>query len=250
MKRRVSIGIVLSVFIILGFFNQNLVLASLNCTSTEKVNIYASSKLDNDLILSITHVADEVLMKFDRFNTNDTKFNIVVAKGVILNRLRMWNSTGASFNGDVIGIDLQRIDEPRIINTIRHEMIHAITWFDGNKTPGWFDEGVAQYYMFDINRKTVDYGIVEALRTAYKKEGIFSFKDLDSSSGKWKRNRELAYDQSTCMYYYLINKYDEDSINELFYTVDDFYKRLETIAGISFNEIEKEWIDSIILGKI
>jgi len=65
-----------------------------------------------------------------------------------------------------------------------------------------------------------------------------------SDSGKWD-NRPLKYTEAACVYDFLIKKYGEDKIVNIFYTDGNFNEVIQGITNKSINELEKEWNEYI-----
>ena len=159
----------------------------------------------------------------------------------------------AGWNGDVVIISEGKIKNYSVTGTIRHELIHAFTIGENVKLskniPGWFREGIAQYYQENIYSDRLDKAYINNIMEAYQEEALISFKEMNAGSGTWKElNTKLAYSQAASMYFYLINKYGENNIIKLFYSEGDFYTNLHLETGKEFEYIEKEWTEYIISG--
>lgn len=141
----------------------------------------------------------------------------------------------------LINIDMKKKNS-NINSTLKHELIHAVTCFSDDtkvkKIPGWFSEGVAQYYQF-FSRTIV--------KDAFDNGKLVSWKTIESrSSSDWgKENIGLKYLQAASVYDFLINTYGKDRIDKIFYSRGDFYDILKQVTSKSVNELEEEWQEYI-----
>lgn len=148
----------------------------------------------------------------------------------------------AGWSGTYGLINIDRKEEGNINLTLRHELIHAVTCYSedtkATNIPGWFAEGVAQYYQF-FDRKLI--------KDALDKGELVSWNTIKSkSSSNWgKEKRSIKYLQAASIYDFLINTYEEGIINNIFYYKGNFYNIIEQITGKSINELEREWYEYI-----
>lgn len=157
------------------------------------------------------------------------------------------DSAGANWRASGGFIDFNKMNSDDIYRTLRHELIHAVTMYSkDSKTanlPGWFADGIAQYYQSNLQKGTFQWAIIKKAITENK---IVLWKDLIPRSGEWGQDdRPLKYTEATCIYEYLIKNYGEEKINNIFYTDGDFYEVMHSITGKNIEELEKNWLDYI-----
>lgn len=143
-------------------------------------------------------------------------------------------------------INLNKINSNNVNGTIRHELIHAVTLRSEDSKiknyPSWFAEGIAQYYQPDIEKGLFQQSLI---KDAVAKKGIEPWSTMISESGKWD-NRALKYTEAACIYDFLIKKYGEDKIVNIFYTDGDFNEVIQGVTSKSVYELEKEWNQYIL----
>lgn len=154
---------------------------------------------------------------------------------------------GACFNKGFGFINISRKNITNLDGTCRHELIHLVTLssLDSKLTnyPHWFSEGIAQYYQ--PNLKTGSYN-VSLLKKAIKNNQLSPWYII-GRNGWGNENRSLKYNQAACMYEYLIQKYGEEKIIEIFYTEGDFFEIIKKVSGKTINQLENEWQKEITL---
>ncbi|HYH01615.1 MAG TPA: hypothetical protein VEC37_00795 [Bacillota bacterium] len=153
---------------------------------------------------------------------------------------------GAGCDKGSIFINIGR-NNTNLAGTCRHELIHAVTVFSPDSKlvnyPHWFAEGIAQYYQPNLEKGGYN---VALLKNALETNQLFPWSVL-GKSGWGNENRPLKYTQAACMFEYLIQKYGEEKIIEIFYTEGDFLEIIKRITGKSIKEIEKDWQKDIKL---
>ncbi|MDC7221220.1 MAG: hypothetical protein PQJ59_14885 [Spirochaetales bacterium] len=143
---------------------------------------------------------------------------------------------------DGISLNMAK-DKPNWDNTIRHELIHAFTLNSecsvAENIPGWFIEGIAVYYQMGFTNGSLN---ESGISSSIEIDGILEWKVMEGKSGAWdSATLTSAYLQSPVIYSYLILKYGEEGIVNLFFQKGDFYSNLEILTNTSPAVIEKEW---------
>ncbi|MCX7711240.1 MAG: peptidase MA family metallohydrolase [Clostridia bacterium] len=163
------------------------------------------------------------------------------------------DNTYKAYTKDMIGganwrdsggfINLNKQNSPSLLSTFRHELIHAVTFSsDDTKVkncPGWFADGIAQYYQPDIHKGRYN---EKMIKDSVAKNEIVSWDALIPMSGDWGSDkRALKYMQSACIYEYLIQTYGEDKINSIFYTEGNFNDIIKNVTGKTVIDLEADW---------
>lgn len=133
-----------------------------------------------------------------------------------------------------------------ILDVIPHEIAHLFfyqiiesSWANW---PPWLDEGLAQYYALVPHNTDL-----EMARQAARSGNLIPLLDLDVDIGLGRSSDEvyLAYAESISVVTYIIESYDEDSIERL---IDAFREGIQTrdaihqALGVAWEEFEAGWI--------
>lgn len=125
-----------------------------------------------------------------------------------------------------------------------HEYTHLVVDYktNGNYTR-WFTEGIAQY----VEKKITGFTLDEPDQGA--KQEIYPFSRLDGEFDEQK-NQDLAYWQSLMAIEYLVEKYGEEVINEIIYSLgkgQSLSEALQVITGLTLDSFEQEIREYVIL---
>ena len=132
---------------------------------------------------------------------------------------------------------------------VRHELTHVLTKLAGEgpygDLPAWLDEGMATLAEGDwLERRGA------ALQYAINNDLVLSLRSMESPSNR-PGFVDIFYGQSAAIVLHLLEEYGAERMNDLFDTfkqgssVED---ALQQVYGLTRNELDNEWRDSVGLG--
>lgn len=135
-------------------------------------------------------------------------------------------------------------DNRKLVNTVRHEMIHALLHRAGGKIPGWFHEGMAQRIGEDY---TVDQlsRVKEYVGSLLKDGWLVSLGDLEGTFiGMEPEDRLKAYSVSLVFADYLIRRFGDTFVQVVVAEMQNgqsFSSAMYTATGKRLLELQAEF---------
>lgn len=222
---------------------------------TEYCRFYFDKKdtKSKEMMKNIDFVYNEVTKKFKHHTlftlAEDALVPIYFLDGNTFSNLSEnanWSAYWSSDNKAMF-VNNDSIHISALDNLFRHEFIHAVTLssLDTKVTDvsKWFREGIARYYEQDIEKGGgYDYSLV---RNAIRGGKLLTWKELGYIS-MWKSDEnDLYYSQSASIIEYLMSKWKESDILNIFYTDGDFESVLEQVTSLKIDELEAVWLKYI-----
>ncbi len=133
--------------------------------------------------------------------------------------------------------------------TLKHEFIHLLLhqYIDKDILPRWLDEGICQWASDGIGEVIRDPKSSLLNKAAFSRKFI-QLRKLQQRFPSDKRSRLLAYEEGKSFVTYLAGQFGKEMIFKVLNhmrkgkTVEE---ALQTAFSIPFEELEKEWLDSL-----
>ena len=134
-------------------------------------------------------------------------------------------------------------------STLKHELCHLLLhhYIDRSNLPKWFDEGVCQWASDGIAEIVMDYKRSNLTRAVLSGR-YFRMHQLNTRFPRENDSLKLAYAQSKSLVEYISREYGKDAILSILNNLrsgQSFEKAVEKSLGITFRELESEWIDNL-----
>lgn len=241
------------------------VLISLITTISVATSSYAATfNIDYDkntsLSKNINIVSSESLKELKQwFNINnfDKKITISILNDNEFNKII--NNSKVTIDGFAVSEqDLVVLKESSVIGKtnqdikrlLKHEISHlflASNFKDINlnyeKFPRWFNEGLSQF-LSDGGSEIYSYTYQNSLQSAFITGSIIPFSNLIYYFPSDRENFSLAYAQSISFVEFLVKKYGEDKLKELFKELPNnknFFISFEKVYQDNFFIVENLW---------
>ena len=134
-------------------------------------------------------------------------------------------------------------------STLKHELCHLLLhhYIDRSNLPKWFDEGVCQWASDGIAEIIMDYKRSNLTRAVLSGR-YFRMHQLSTRFPRENDSLKLAYAQSKSLVEYISREYGKEAILSILNNLRSglsFEKAVQESLGISFRELEREWIDNL-----
>ena len=196
------------------------------------VDLYGD-KVDS-IYLEVTDLLGHETMTLE---TEGYLLPIVLLCGCTYGELQSIDAARAGWNGTCVFINIDQMEEFNLEGTLTHEYIHAVTldskMSQTENIPGWFAEGIAQYYQ---------YYSTERMGRIVSEGSFVEWSEIAQSSSDWPAaHRADYYTQAASIYLFLIDIYGLDCIHSIFFSHGDFEYLLFDVTQVTIVELEKMW---------